>query len=184
MHKTIKNIAVFCGTKVGSHSSFTTLAGEIGNKLAGRGITIICGGNKNGIVGALIDGAVGANGRIIGILPDELQNVEQLHPHLSELIKAPTITDSKQKLIEIADAFLILPGGFGTLDEMFETITLRVIGRHDKPIIIYNYNGFWDNLLMQINKMTEEGFIRKEGSNLLIVKEWQELEIILGRLNG
>ena len=123
---------------------------ELGRAMARRGHTMVFGGGSMGLMGAAARGMSAENGRIIGVAPHFMHTLEPLYDYCTELIHTETMADRKDIMEEKADAFIIVPGGIGTFDEFFQILTLKVLGRHKKPIILYNINGFWDNMISVI----------------------------------
>ncbi len=156
MTKSIQNVCVYCSSsnKVGQIYKDATI--ELGTLLAEAGKTIIYGGAKSGLMGLIADSALAAGGKVIGVLSQDLQNLELEHMGLTEMCIAETMHTRKAIMTEKSDAFVILPGGLGTLDEMFEMATWRQIGLHTKQIILLNINDYWTPLLKMLDKMVEE----------------------------
>lgn len=155
----MKTISVFCGAKDGFDPKIKQTAYQIGKEIAIHQIGIICGGTDSGLMQALTNGSLSEGGSVTGIFPLVLDDIESPHPMLSDLINTPCISTRKQRMVEHSDAFLVLPGGFGTLDEFFEVIVLKKLDVHNKPIILFNYQDFWGSLIKQINFMIDSGFI-------------------------
>ncbi len=155
----IQSIAVFCGSKAGKNPLYeehTILLGEI---LAEKKVTIIYGGGNKGLMGAVADGAVANDGKVIGIIPEVLKDLEHLHKGIAEKFVVDNMHTRKKMLYDKSDAAIILPGGFGTLDELFEILTWNVLKIHDKKIFFLNTDGFYDHLIAHINKMYVDGFL-------------------------
>ncbi len=155
----IQSIAIFCGSKAGKNLLYQQHAILLGQILAEKKITIIYGGGNKGLMGAVADGAIAYEGKITGIIPEVLKDLEHLHEDISEKIVVADMHVRKKLLYEKSDAVIILPGGFGTLDELFETLTWNTLKIHDKKIFFLNIDGFYDHLIAHINKMHEEGFL-------------------------
>jgi uncharacterized protein (TIGR00730 family) len=136
-------------------------AKQTGHLLATAGLEIVYGGGNVGLMGITADAALAAGGRVIGIIPDHIQKFEVDHTGLTELHVVDSMHTRKRMMVERSDAFIVLPGGIGTLDEMFEIITWRQLQLHAKPVIIVNINGFWDPLLALMDHMQNTGFMRK-----------------------
>lgn len=168
---TIKSVCVFCGAASRIDAAFHDLARATGALAASQGWTLVYGGSRTGTMGTLADGALDAGGRVIGFIPRHLEEREQQHPGITECHVVETMHERKKKMVDHADAFIILPGGFGTLDEFFENITWRQIGLHDKPIIIVNHGGFWHHLLALIGDLEQHGFIKPDNLELFQVVE-------------
>jgi uncharacterized protein (TIGR00730 family) len=154
-----KSIAVFCGSKSGNNPLFEEHATKLGNLLAENKILLIYGGGNKGIMGAVANGVMDKNGQVIGIIPETLMGWEQHHEGISELIVVENMHIRKRMMYERSDAAIILPGGFGTLDELFEMLTWNQLSIHNKPIYILNTAGFYDSLLTHIKNMVKENFL-------------------------
>jgi hypothetical protein len=155
----IQSIAVFCGSKTGNNIIFENHATALGHLLAAKNITVIYGGGNKGIMGAIANAALESNGKVTGIIPQLLTDREHSHHGITELIVVDNMHSRKKMLYEKCDAAIILPGGFGTLDELFEMLTWNQLSIHDKKIFILNSAGFYDHLLAHAKKMQEEGFL-------------------------
>lgn len=172
----IKAIAVFCGSKSGSNPVFESHTRELGKIFAERNITVIYGGGNKGLMGAIANSSLEANGKVIGIIPKMLSDLEHQHEGLSELTVVDTMHARKQMLYEKCDAALILPGGFGTMDEVFEMLTWNQLSIHDKKIFFLNSGGFYDHLIAHIQKMEEEDFLYGQpDEKMTVLKTPQEL---------
>jgi uncharacterized protein (TIGR00730 family) len=154
-----KSIAVFCGSKSGNNLLYTRHATELGNLLADKNILLIYGGGNKGMMGAVANGVMDKGGQVIGIIPELLLGWEQQHTGISELIVVDDMHKRKRLMYEKCDAAIILPGGFGTLDELFEVLTWNQLSIHDKPIYILNTAGFYDSLIAHVEKMIAEDFL-------------------------
>ncbi|MEO6732882.1 MAG: TIGR00730 family Rossman fold protein [Ferruginibacter sp.] len=154
-----KSIAVFCGSKTGNHQLYATHATALGYLLAEKNILLIYGGGNKGIMGAVANAVMEKKGQVIGIIPEVILGWEQQHEGISELIVVDNMHARKRMMYEKCDAAIILPGGFGTLDELFEILTWNQLSIHDKPIYMLNTNGFYDSLLAHMNKMLQENFL-------------------------
>lgn len=155
-------IAVFCGASKGGDARWAELAAEVGRSIAGRGLGIVYGGGHVGLMGIVADAAMKAGGEVIGVIPRFMQKAELAHQGVTELILVDTMHQRKQRMHELSDAVIALPGGFGTMDELFELLTWRQIGLHDQPIGLLNTHGFYDPLLAQMAVMRKEGFLHGE----------------------
>ncbi|WP_032112591.1 TIGR00730 family Rossman fold protein [Candidatus Paracaedibacter symbiosus] len=154
----IQSVCVYCGASVRADQIYKDAAVRMGEVLAKAGLQVIFGGGKLGLMGLVADNAMANGARVIGIIPKLLENFEGAHPSLSELHIVDTMHTRKKKMSELADAFIVLPGGFGTLDELFEILTWRQLQMHDKPVIIVNVNGYWDPLRKLIHNIIEQNF--------------------------
>ncbi len=154
----IKSICIFCGSQYGNRDRYRSDATRLGELCAVAGLDIIYGGGHVGLMGAVADAAMKAGGRVIGFIPEHLLAREVGHEGISELIVTKKMSDRKDQMIERSDAFAILPGGLGTLDELFEVLTLHQLGYHQKPAILINSGGYWDPLLALIQRTVDGGF--------------------------
>lgn len=173
-------ISVFCGSSNGNQAIFSEQARLLGSTLAQRGVTVIYGGAKVGLMGAIADGALEAGGKVIGILPHFLSNVEIAHPALTELIIVDSMHERKQRINDLCTGAIALPGGFGTLDELFDMLTLGQLGIHQKPIGILNTNGYYDGLLQLLHDMVDNGLLR--ASNYAMVLADRTIEGLLQKM--
>ncbi|QDQ03361.1 TIGR00730 family Rossman fold protein [Lysinibacillus fusiformis] len=171
---------MYCGSGLGLNPIYAEKATELGVVLAENGHGVVYGGSKTGLMGKVADAVLTAGGEVIGVMPTHLQKRELAHASLTEIHFVESMHVRKAKMVELADAFVALPGGGGTMDEYFEVFTWAQIGLHEKPVILYNVNGFYDALLQHFSKMLEEGFIRTEQKSLIRVATTPEevLEII------
>ncbi|MGZ5253371.1 MAG: LOG family protein, partial [Flavitalea sp.] len=158
----IQSVAVFCGSKPGKNKVYMQDAAELGKLIAILNLKLIYGGGKVGLMGALADAALENGGNVMGIIPKLLIEWEQQHENIQELAVVPDMHTRKKMLFEMSDAAIILPGGFGTLDEMFEMLTWNQLKIHDKKIYILNSGGFYDHLQNHLRMMEREGFLYEE----------------------
>jgi uncharacterized protein (TIGR00730 family) len=154
----IQSVCVYCGASGRVDKIYKDAALRMGEVLARAGLQVVFGGGKLGLMGLVADNALANGGRVIGIIPKHLEKFEGAHLNLSELHVVDTMHIRKQKMSELADAFIVLPGGFGTLDELFEILTWRQLQMHEKPVIIVNVNGYWDPLKKLIHNIIEQNF--------------------------
>ncbi|MCG3172713.1 MAG: LOG family protein YvdD [Myxococcota bacterium] len=166
----MKSVAVFCGSQSGNDSAFAAAARTLGVGVARRGWTLVYGGSSFGLMGALANGALSQDGKVIGVIPRALRKAEQAHGGLQELIEVDTLQARKQTMAVYADGFIALPGGFGTLDELTEMITWNQLGLHYKPVGLLNVAGFYDSLLKWIEHAGAQGLVRKGSSGLLLME--------------
>jgi uncharacterized protein (TIGR00730 family) len=157
-----KRIAVFCGSKNGNNPIFIQQAAELGKLMADNGMSLIYGGGKVGLMGAIADAVMNNNGKVTGVIPELLLSWEQQHQGLTELKVVKDMHVRKKMIYELSDAAIILPGGHGSLDEMFELITWNTLKIHDKKIIILNAAGYYDHLIAHIKNMQQEGFLYED----------------------
>lgn len=167
----MKSVAVFCGSSEGYHADYRDMAYALGAVLAERGIRIIYGGARVGLMGAVADGAMDNGGTVIGVIPDFLETKEIAHAGLSELIVVKTMHERKLKMHDLCDAIITLPGGWGTMEEMFEMLTWAQLGLHQKPMGLLNINGYYDSLKVLANNMVQEGFLSECNNNILLINE-------------
>lgn len=164
-------LCVFCGARDGASPVYRALAEEVGRRIAQRGWTVVYGGGDVGLMGALAGGALDAGGKVIGIIPRALLRQEQGKHEVTRLEIVESMALRKERMIAISDAFVALPGGLGTLDEVFEVLTLRQIGLHRKPIGLLDHDGYFASLLAAIETMAEQGFVAREHIDHLLVME-------------
>jgi len=155
---TVKRLCVYCGSAGRVAETYRTAAQELGTALARHGIELIYGGGRVGLMGLCADAAMTAGGLVTGIIPRHLHDVEVGHHGLSRLLVTENMHERKRLMFEMSDAFFVLPGGLGTLDETFEIVTWRQLGLHDKPIVIIDVAGYWAPLQEMVNHVIEEGF--------------------------
>lgn len=165
---------MYCGSSLGKNPIYAEKATELGAMLAQNGHGVVYGGSKSGLMGKVADAVLTAGGEVIGVMPTHLQKRELAHASLTEIHFVESMHVRKAKMVELADAFIALPGGGGTMDEYFEVFTWAQIGLHEKPVILYNVNGFYDALLQHFKQMLEEGFIRTEQKSLIHVATTSE----------
>ena len=165
----MKSITVFCASSPGFDPVYCDTAFALGQLLATRNITLVYGGAKVGLMGKVADGVLDKSGKAIGVLPHFLGGKEIAHAGLTELIKVESMHERKTKMNELCDGVIALPGGFGTLEELFEMLTWAQLGLHQKPIGLLNINGFYDTLLQLIQHMTDKGLLKEENRQMLLV---------------
>ena len=165
----ISSLAVFCGSKNGIDGVYIKHAEQLGQLMAENNIKLIYGGGRNGLMGAIADTAMKHQGKVTGVIPHVLLEWEAQHNGISELIVADDMHVRKKKMYELCDAAIILPGGFGTLDELFEMLTWNQLSIHDKRIFILNSAGFFDHLIAHIDKLQREGFLYETAKQRITV---------------
>jgi uncharacterized protein (TIGR00730 family) len=165
----LKKIVVFCGSSLGFNPIYKKAAVTLGNYFVENKISLVYGGGKIGMMGVLADTILGQNGEVIGVIPKLLEKEEVVHAGVEEMIVCKKMSDRKVIMSKLVDGYITLPGGFGTLDELFEALTLGQLQIEQKPIGILNINGFFDAVLLQLDKMVEEGYLKPAGRNLLLV---------------
>lgn len=169
-------ICVYCGSGPGFDPSFTQIAGEFGKLLAEKDHDLVYGGASIGVMGALANSVMDHGGSVTGVIPRDLFHKEVANTGITKLITVDDMHQRKSTMAVLSDAFVALPGGFGTMEELFEIITWNQIGIHNKPVTIFNYKGFYDPLIQMIKKAEELGFIRNiENANLRIAETVNEI---------
>ena len=176
----MRSVCVFCGSSSGNDPDYVELARRAGAALARRGLTLVYGGGRVGLMGALADAALEAGGRVIGVIPQMLLDKEVGHAGLTHLHVVSTMTDRKLLMGELSDAFLALPGGIGTMDELFEVWTWTQLDLHRKPCALLNYNGYYEALIAFLDHAVEQGFLRPRHRAALVTDV--ELEKLLDTL--
>ncbi|MFD1214761.1 TIGR00730 family Rossman fold protein [Arthrobacter sp. GCM10027362] len=167
-------LAVFTGSSPGHDPVYAEAAGQFAARLASRSVGIVYGGGRVGLMGVVADLALAAGGEVIGVIPDSLQSAEVGHTGLTRLHVVGSMHERKQLMADLADGFVALPGGVGTLEEIFEAWTWLQLGIHAKPVAFLNINGFWDHLLAGLDGMVRAGFVREEFRGTLIVEDSAE----------
>lgn len=165
----ITSLAVFCGSKNGIDELYTKHAQQLGKLMAENKIEMIYGGGSTGIMGIVADAVMQYNGKVTGVIPHVLVEWEHQHRSITELIIADDMHERKKKMYELCDAAIILPGGFGTLDELFEMLTWNQLSIHDKRIFILNSGGFFDHLLAHIERLEKHGFLYEAAKERITV---------------
>ena len=154
-----KSVAVFCGSKTGNNKLFINHAEEVGSLLAEKNVQLIYGGGRNGLMGIVADAVLKNNGKVVGVTPSILNNKEHPHDELTTLHIVEDMHARKKMMYELSDAAIILPGGYGTMDELFEMITWNQLNIHDKTIVLLNSDGYYNSLIAHLQQMQEEGFL-------------------------
>ena len=172
--KTIRRVAVFCGSAFGNDPAFRAEATALGEAIARAGLVLVYGGACRGLMGAVADAALANAGEVVGVLPDALKGREIAHAGLTSLELVPTMHERKARMHELSDAFIVLPGGYGTLEELLEAITWAQIGLHAKPCILVNTAGYWNGLLAFLNTAVASGFIERRNMGLFRIVESAE----------
>ncbi|MBP1627751.1 MAG: decarboxylase family protein [Holophagaceae bacterium] len=166
---TLNSLCIYCGSSTGRNPRFMTAAMELGRDLALSGITLVYGGAKVGLMGAVADGALSEGGRVIGVIPQGLVEKEVAHQGLSELQVVDSMHERKARMAELSDGFIALPGGLGTFEELFEVWTWDQLGLHAKPLGLLNVADYYNPLLAFLDHATAEGFVRPRNRDTLIV---------------
>ncbi len=159
-------IAVFCGSRPGTRRRYVEAAREAGRLLAGRGTTVVYGGATVGLMGALADACLAAGGRVVGVIPRLLVDLELAHPGVTELHIVETMAERKALMAGLSQGFLVLPGAYGTLDEAFEMVTWRQLGLHAGPVVFANVGGYFDGLQVFLDRAEEDGLLSRENRDL------------------
>ncbi|MDY0986036.1 TIGR00730 family Rossman fold protein [Flavobacterium sp. CFBP9031] len=167
----MKRITVFCASSFGTEKIYEEQAILVGKALAEQDIELVYGGANVGLMGAVADGALNAGGKVIGVLPNFLRSKEIAHLGLTELVLVESMHERKTKMNDLCDGVIALPGGFGTLEELFEMLTWAQLGLHKKPIAILNINGFYDSLIALLQTMTEKGLLKEVNQKMLLVSD-------------
>lgn len=167
----MKRITVFCGSSFGTEDIYKEQATLLGKTLAKQNIELVYGGANVGLMGAVADGALNEGGKVIGVLPNFLRSKEIAHQGLTELIVVESMHERKTKMNDLCDGVIALPGGFGTLEELFEMLTWAQLGLHKKPIAILNVNGFYDSLLELLETMTTKGLLKEVNQKMVLVSD-------------
>src|SRR3954471_17975388 len=158
----IKSLCVYCGSARGRSPAYGAAAKELGEALAERQIRLVYGGARIGMMGECADTVMKNGGEVIGVIPEHLQSSEVGHSGITELKVVTSMHVRKKLMFDLSDAFVVLPGGYGTLDELFEIITWRMLKLHDKPVVVLNIDGYWDPLQKLIDQLIDEGFARPD----------------------
>ena len=164
----MKSIAIFCGSALGSEQIFSETAQTVGKTLAEKGKTLVYGGGRSGLMGIVADSALAAGGQVIGVIPNALVDRELAHTGLTELHVVQNMHERKTKMAELSDGFIAMPGGAGTLEEIFEQWTWAQLGIHQKPCAFLNVNGFYDDLIRFIQLTTDKGFTHSRFTDKLM----------------
>ena len=165
----IRSLAVFCGSKYGENMMFRQHTIELGQLMAKQSVTLVYGGGNVGLMGIIADEVMNNGGKVVGVIPQVLVAWERQHTSISELIVVDDMHTRKKKMYDLCDAAVILPGGFGTLDELFEMVTWNQLSIHDKLIFILNSDGYYNHLIAHIKQMQDERFLYEEAQKRLIV---------------
>jgi uncharacterized protein (TIGR00730 family) len=167
----VNRICIFCGSQPGHDRAHAAAAGDLARLLAGRGITVVYGGGHVGIMGVVAQAALQAGGQVIGVIPEGLKRRELAYDNLTQLIVTRTMHERKQRMAELADGFIALPGGFGTFEEFCEIVTWAQLGLHGKPCALLNVKGYYDPLLAMFDHALREGFVRPVHRSLVLAAD-------------
>lgn len=170
-HHPIRSVAVYCGSSHGVRPEYRDAARALGHELAERGLTLVYGGGDVGLMGTVADAVVEKQGEVVGVIPRQLVDREQAHRGLSRLDVVETMAERKTRMEDLADAFIALPGGAGTLEELFEVLTMQQLGHITGPIALCNTAGFWDPLVEMLHRAVDEGFLRGKYVDALVVAD-------------
>ena len=177
----MRSIGVFCGSSPGDRPEFLEVARQLGKVLAERKITLVYGGANIGLMGAVADAALEGGGSVIGVIPRFLQSKEVAHANLTQLILCDTMHERKQKMFELSQGFIALPGGFGTLEEVMEMLTWRQLGLHERPIGFLNIAEFYDHLEGLFDEMALRGFLKSDNRKMALFEP--DLQVLLSKMS-
>ncbi|ASK29972.1 Rossman fold protein, TIGR00730 family [Chryseobacterium sp. T16E-39] len=178
----IKRLTVFCGSSFGAEPIYEDQAYALGKKLVEEKIGLVYGGAISGLMGVVANGVMENGGEAIGVLPHFLKGKEIAHQNLTDLILVETMHERKTKMNELSDGVIALPGGYGTLEELFEMMTWAQLGLHQKPIAVLNVNGFYDDLLKMTQTMVDKGFLKEANQKMLIVDD--NIDVLLAKMKN
>lgn len=168
-HPHLRRVAVYCGSASGTNPAFTHLARELAATMVSRGVDLVYGGGRLGLMGTVADAVLEAGGRVYGVIPHALVDLEVAHGGITELHEVATMHERKARMTELADAFVALPGGIGTLDELFEAWSWNALGYHAKPFTLLNVAGFWDRMIDFLDHAEANGFVSQQRRSQLLV---------------
>jgi len=167
--KNVKRLAVYCGSASGSRPEFAEATKATASAMVSRGVDLVYGGGRLGLMGLIADTVLAGGGKVYGVIPTALVNLEVAHTGVTQLYHVETMHERKAKMTDLADVFLALPGGIGTLDELFEAWSWNALGYHAKPFCLLNVDGFWDGMIEFMDHATECGFLSAERRSQLLV---------------
>ena len=167
----MKKICVYCGAKPGKHAHYLKAADDLGNELLRRGIGLVYGGGSTGLMGRIADCVVGGGGEVIGIIPQSLMDKEVAHNGLSELKVVGSMHERKALMAQSSDGFIAMPGGLGTMEELFEVLAWSQLKFHQKPCAVFNPHGYYDSLAEFLNRAVTEGFVKSSHRDLMIMED-------------
>ena len=170
----LRSLCVYCGSSSRVDERYKTAAANLGALIAARGLQLVYGGGRVGLMGIVADAALGAGAPVVGIIPEHIQALEVEHTGLTELHVVDSMHTRKRMMFDRSDAFVVLPGGLGTLDEAFEMLTWRQLKLHEKPVVFVDIDGFWRPFLRLVDHMVAQGFCRPENRDLFQVVETVE----------
>ena len=173
-------LCVFCGAQNAVAKEHLEIGAEFGRRIAANGYRLVFGGGDCGMMGAVANATMEKGGEVVGVFPHHLESIEHAHRGITETIMVGSMHERKKLMFDLTDIFAILPGGFGTMDEMFEILTWRQIGLHEKPVIIFNHLGYWDPLIVMMEHIIEQGFARPINRSFYqVVQTLDELMAVL-----
>ena len=172
--KNVRRLAVYCGSASGSQPVFAEATRATAAAMVGHGVDLVYGGGRLGLMGVIADSVLAAGGRVYGVIPQALVDIEVAHLGLTELFTVANMHERKARMTDLADGFLALPGGVGTLDELFEAWSWNALGYHKKPFCLLNVEGFWDGMIEFIDHATQSGFLSAARRQQLLVAETPE----------
>jgi uncharacterized protein (TIGR00730 family) len=170
----VRRLAVYCGSASGSSDVFADAARAAAKAMVSGGVDLVYGGGRLGLMGLIADSVLAAGGRVYGVIPQALVDIEVAHVGLTELHTVANMHERKAKMTDLADAFLALPGGIGTLDELFEAWSWNALGYHKKPFCLLNVDGYWDGMIEFIDHATKSGFLSDQRRTQMLVAETPE----------
>lgn len=176
----MKRIAVFCGSSLGFNNIYAIEAKKLGDYLAQKNIGLVYGGGKIGLMGTIADAVLEKKGEVIGVIPDLLRHEEVAHTKITRMLVTRKMSKRKVKMSKLVDGYIAMAGGFGTLDEIFEALTLGQLGIEHKPVGILNTNGYFDHTLKQLEVMVNEGFLKQSNRDMIIVSS--SIEELLNKM--
>ena len=178
----MKRLCIYCGSSPGARADYAQAAQQCGQLLAAAGVGLVYGGGRVGMMGLIADAVIEQGGEVIGVIPHHLADKELAHERATEMIRVNSMHERKQLMADLSDGFIALPGGIGTLEELFETFTWLQLGLHPKPIGVLNVAGFFDAMLAQLDHMVAERFLKPEHRDMLIVDD--DMERLMARMEA
>lgn len=166
----MKNIAVYCGSAMGNDPTYAAAASALGTELARRGLGLVYGGGNVGLMGVIADAVLAAGGDVIGVIPHQLADLEMAHPGLTRLEVVDTMAQRKTRMEELADAFVAMPGGIGTLEELTEVLTMQQLANTDGPVGLLNVGGFWEPFMTMLHAFADSGFVQRRYVDAIAVE--------------
>jgi uncharacterized protein (TIGR00730 family) len=178
----MRRICIYCGSNFGSNPAFRDAAERIGKTLATRGIGVVYGGGSVGLMGVVADSALAAGGEVIGVIPRKLMELEKGHHGLTQMFQVETMHERKKLMMDHADGFIALPGGYGTMEELFEAVAWLQLGYHQKPVGLLNVANYFDPLLTMLNTMEQDGLLKPQHRALLLIDD--DLDALLAKMEA